>query len=254
MSALGELGALPILVVVSPWPGSAQAPHALVQADYVLAARRGSQGEAGPPVSTAWNGAGHAGRPVLMGEAFEGGEPGSGRGEDRPGASESTSARGAAPENSEGTVRDPSGARGGAGVFLEVDRRAFRMRVYTDGRLAAEFPVGVGRDNSTPLGEFTIANKIAKPAWYHRGETVPYGDPRNPLGESWMGFACDGVPMSYGIHPTNDPASIGAATGAGCVRLRPEDAASLFRLCPRGATVRICDEPTVGQVSGAASL
>ncbi|MCC6697960.1 MAG: L,D-transpeptidase [Candidatus Hydrogenedentes bacterium] len=256
VSALGEVGALPKLVELSPWPGLPHAPHALVRGDYVLAARRGSQGEAGPPVSTAQNGAGHAGRPVPLGEAFEGGEPGSGRGEDMPGTSESISARGVAPEDSEGAVGGPSGARdeAGAGVLVEVDRRAFRMRVYTEGRLAAEYPVGVGHDDSTPLGEFTIANKIAKPAWYHRGETVPYGDPRNPLGESWMGFACDGVPMSYGIHPTNEPASIGAATGAGCVRMRPEDAASLFRLCPRGAAVRICDGPAVGQVAGAASL
>lgn len=256
VSAIGDLGALPYQVAVSPWPGFAHVPDALVQGDYVLAARRGSQGEAGPPVSTAGNGAGHAGRPVPLGEAFEGGEPGSGRGEEMPGASESMSARGVAPENAEGAVGGPSGARGeaGAGVLVEVDRRAFRMRVYVDGRLAAEFPVGVGRDDSTPLGEFTIANKIAKPAWYHRGETVPYGDPRNPLGESWMGFACDGVPMSYGIHPTQDRDSIGAATGAGCVRMRPEDAARLFRLCPRGATVRICDGPAVGQVSSAALL
>jgi lipoprotein-anchoring transpeptidase ErfK/SrfK len=86
---------------------------------------------------------------------------------------------------------------------------------------------------------FTIHNKIRNPDWYNRGETVPHGDPRNPLGASWMGFAKDGTPLSYGIHPTNDLGAIGQPAGRGCVRLKPEHAEALFRLCPVGTTVTI---------------
>jgi lipoprotein-anchoring transpeptidase ErfK/SrfK len=124
-------------------------------------------------------------------------------------------------------------------VHLEVDSDAFEMTVYVDGDVLWRFPVGLGKDDSTPTGSFTIYNKIAQPDWYHRGETVPYGHSRNPLGESWMGLAANGNPLSYGIHPTNQPDSIGTASGAGCVRMNPEDAERLFRYCPIGATVRI---------------
>jgi lipoprotein-anchoring transpeptidase ErfK/SrfK len=113
------------------------------------------------------------------------------------------------------------------------------MNVFVDGALVWRFPVGLGRDGSTPSGHFAIHNKISRPDWYHRGDSVPYGDPRNPLGESWMGLAADGAPLSYGIHPTTEPDSIGGSKGAGCIRMRPEDAETLFRLCPIGATVRI---------------
>ncbi|MCL4690980.1 MAG: L,D-transpeptidase [Candidatus Hydrogenedentes bacterium] len=129
--------------------------------------------------------------------------------------------------------------REGSSVHLEVDRETFEMTVYVDGRRLWKFPVGLGKDGSTPSGEFTVHNKIAQPDWFHRGETVPYGHPRNPLGESWMGLASDGSALSYGIHPTNEPESIGTANGAGCIRMRPADAEKLFRFCPIGATVRI---------------
>ncbi|GMV91249.1 MAG: hypothetical protein AMXMBFR82_10270 [Candidatus Hydrogenedentota bacterium] len=128
---------------------------------------------------------------------------------------------------------------GGPPVHLEVDRDTFEMTVYVGGRSLWKFPVGLGKNGSTPSGEFTIHNKIARPDWYHRGESVPYGHPRNPLGESWMGFASNGTPLSYGIHPTEEAESIGAAHGAGCIRMRPADAEKLFRFCPIGATVRI---------------
>jgi len=124
-------------------------------------------------------------------------------------------------------------------VHLEVNRDTYELIVFVDGDPLWRFPVGLGRDGSTPSGDFTIHNKIAQPDWYHRGESVSYGDPQNPLGESWMGLARDGTPLSYGIHPTGEPDSIGGAKGAGCIRMRPEDAETLFRYCPLGATVHI---------------
>ncbi len=138
----------------------------------------------------------------------------------------------------DGTSEAPPGERGPS-VHLEVDRDTFEMTVYVDGRRLWKFPVGLGENGSTPSGEFAIHNKIAQPDWFHRGESVPYGHPRNPLGESWMGLASNGTPLSYGIHPTEEAESIGAAKGAGCIRMRPADAEKLFRFCPIGATVRI---------------
>lgn len=105
----------------------------------------------------------------------------------------------------------------------------------------AEFPVGLGRHNATPEGDFAIASKVMNPDWSDRGRIVKAGDPENPLGKRWMGLGAGERATSYGIHPTNQPDSIGADMSRGCIRMRPEDAETVFRLCPVGTLV--CIEP-----------
>ena len=124
-------------------------------------------------------------------------------------------------------------------IVLIVDRKDFTLTVVRDGRYAAQYPISIGANDSTPTGTFTIHNKIRNPDWYNRGETVPHGDPRNPLGGFWMGFAQDGKPLSYGIHATTDASLIGSPTGRGCVRLKAEHTDELFQSCDVGATVVI---------------
>ena len=58
-------------------------------------------------------------------------------------------------------------------------------------------------------------------------------DPKNPIGEYWMGI--DGVGDSaqykgFGIHGTIDPASIGQQKSMGCVRLADEDVKLMYEL------------------------
>jgi len=125
------------------------------------------------------------------------------------------------------------------GVVLDVDRNAHQMRVFVDGALLDEFWIGLGRDDSTPSGEFTIGNKLTNPDWFNDGDVVPAGDPENPIGRRWMGLARDGALTSYGIHPTTDVRSVGDNRSRGCIRVLPEDADTLFRLCPVGARVVI---------------
>jgi lipoprotein-anchoring transpeptidase ErfK/SrfK len=43
----------------------------------------------------------------------------------------------------------------------------------------------------------------------------------------------------YGIHGTDDPASIGHSASHGCVRLRNEDIETLYRMVPVGTPVFI---------------
>ena len=125
------------------------------------------------------------------------------------------------------------------GVVLVVSRADYLMAVYVDGTLAETFPVGLGRGGATPTGQFAIANKIRNPDWYNRGNVIPSGDPRNPLGNAWMGLGRDGRATSYGIHPTEAAESIGANESRGCVRMRPADADVLFGLCAVGTPVII---------------
>lgn len=124
-------------------------------------------------------------------------------------------------------------------VHLEIDQDAYTLTVYRNGKPFTRYPISLGANGSTPTGTFTIYNKIQNPDWYNRGESVPFGDPRNPLGASWMGFEKNGKALSYGIHPTNDVGAIGKPAGRGCIRLKPEHAEALFRMCPVGATVTV---------------
>ncbi len=84
------------------------------------------------------------------------------------------------------------------------------------------FPVGIGRMlTQTPSGEFTIINKQAHPG--------------GPFGAFWMGLS----KPHYGIHGTNDPASIGRLVSHGCVRMYNEDVLLLQSLVPVGTRVTI---------------
>ena len=125
-----------------------------------------------------------------------------------------------------------------------VDRGAFVLVVFRDGHPLREFPVGLGREGATPSGLFHIANKISNPDWYDGNRVVKGGDPANPLGRRWMGLGVGAVPTSYGIHATPQAQSIGRAMSRGCIRMRPGDAETLFRLCPVGTPVCIGESGT----------
>jgi lipoprotein-anchoring transpeptidase ErfK/SrfK len=110
------------------------------------------------------------------------------------------------------------------------------------------FPVGLGENNHTPTGLWTIKNKAASPAYYSpRGEgVIPAGDPKNPLGPFWLGLeGTDGDALgavSYGIHGTIDPSSIGKQASMGCIRLRNDDVTVLYRLLVEGKSkVKVVD-------------
>jgi lipoprotein-anchoring transpeptidase ErfK/SrfK len=126
-----------------------------------------------------------------------------------------------------------------SGVVLEVDRATHRMRLFMDGALQHSFAIGLGRDGTTPAGEFTVGNKLTDPDWYNGGDVVPAGAPENPLGRRWLGLARDGALSPYGIHATADLNSVGRNDSRGCIRVAPDDAETIFRLCPIGARVVI---------------
>ena len=84
------------------------------------------------------------------------------------------------------------------------------------------FPVGIGTMlTQTPEGEFTIINKQENPG--------------GPYGVLWMGLS----KPHYGIHGTNNPASIGKQVSLGCIRMFNEDVLELSRLVSVGTRVTI---------------
>jgi hypothetical protein len=125
-------------------------------------------------------------------------------------------------------------------VSLRVSKTRFRLWVLLGGVYIREFPVGIGKNDKTPEGEFVVETKIEKPVWYEpKGGKVPFGDPRNPLGTRWMGFKRTRLAAGYGIHGTSDPGTIGKAVSEGCIRMSNGDVEELFEWIPRGTKVVI---------------
>jgi lipoprotein-anchoring transpeptidase ErfK/SrfK len=118
-------------------------------------------------------------------------------------------------------------------VLVSIPDR--QLAVLEDGRVLKVFPVAVGAtDSPSPAGEFQIVNRLANPAYYHKGTVIPAG-PANPLGSRWMGLSLKG----YGIHGTNAPRSIGKAASHGCIRMAKRDLEQLFGMVRVGDTVVI---------------
>lgn len=116
-----------------------------------------------------------------------------------------------------------------------VDLRDFRLTIHAHGYYVRHYTIGIGADNSTPTGEFTVQNRLENPPYYPpEGGRVEADDPDNPLGERWLGIG-DG----YGIHGTIAPDSIGRAESRGCIRLREKDINEVFDLLAVGSTVLI---------------
>jgi lipoprotein-anchoring transpeptidase ErfK/SrfK len=115
-----------------------------------------------------------------------------------------------------------------------VDLSDYEITVHAHGYFVCRFPVGTGANNSTPIGKFTVEDKLVDPTYYGEDGVVAHDDPANPLGEHWISIG-----NSYGIHGTIDPDSIGRAESQGCVRLRNEDVAEVYDFLTVGSEVVI---------------
>jgi len=141
-------------------------------------------------------------------------------------------------------ISDPSRIRVGQKLKLVrgplhavVTKSEFRLDLYagppgaqSQWMYLCSFPVGLGESGSTPLGEFVVRSdsKLINPVWRNprTGEFFAAEDPKNPIGERWVGI--EGVGQyanleGYGIHGTIDPSSIGSEASMGCVRMNDDD-------------------------------
>lgn len=133
------------------------------------------------------------------------------------------------------SLRVPTGK-----LELRIHKRDFRLFALLDGAVFDVHPVGLGKNNSTPVGSFTITGKTKKPSWrMPDGRVVPYGHPEHTIGSRWMGFATPQGATSYGIHGTVDADSIGKSESEGCIRLLRDDVESIFELAPEGCPVTV---------------
>ena len=127
----------------------------------------------------------------------------------------------------------------------EIIRLVLRLKerqlyVYKGQKAIASYPVAIGRPEApTPTGEFRVLEMLENPSWQNplTGEVEAPGEDGS-LGTRWMGFA--NLPNGViGFHGTPNRASIGRAVSHGCVRMRNEDAESLFQQIVVGTVVSV---------------
>ncbi|MCK6257427.1 L,D-transpeptidase family protein [Fictibacillus sp. KIGAM418] len=121
----------------------------------------------------------------------------------------------------------PAGAAG-VSQFIIINKSKNELAYYENSRLNSVFKVATGREKSfTPEGKFKIVNKIVNRPYY--SGHIPGGDPRNPLGNRWLGLNARGTwGTTYAIHGNNNPNSIGTYASAGCIRMYNNEVQWLF--------------------------
>lgn len=125
--------------------------------------------------------------------------------------------------------------------FLIINKSTNELTLIDDNRVQTVISVATGkREELTPEGLFTVTVKAENP--YYRKKNIMGGDSKNPLGTRWIGFDAEGTDgRTYGIHGTNNPASIGHYVSEGCVRMQNEVIESIFQTVPLGTKVLITD-------------
>ncbi|MBU9714705.1 L,D-transpeptidase [Evansella tamaricis] len=123
--------------------------------------------------------------------------------------------------------------------YLIVNKRTNELAYIVSGEVKQTFDVATGKmDSLTPEGEYTITVKAVEP--YYRKDNIEGGSKDNPLGTRWIGFDAEGTDgRIYGIHGTNNPASVGQYLTSGCVRMNNGDVEILFEEVPLGMKVLI---------------
>lgn len=97
--------------------------------------------------------------------------------------------------------------------------------------------IKVGLGEKTPAGDFTLkpGSKQINPPWTNpvTGEKFAADNPKNPIGEHWIGIQGEGEASKYkgfGLHGTVEPDSIGQSKSMGCVRMLADDVALVYEL------------------------
>ncbi|MGE8203496.1 L,D-transpeptidase [Heyndrickxia sp. NPDC080065] len=105
---------------------------------------------------------------------------------------------------------------------IRVSTSKRQLTLLKDGKIVRSYPIGVGKMlTPTPKGSYRIINKQPNPG--------------GPFGVMWMGLSRP----HYGIHGTNNPASIGKIVSHGCIRMYNQDVLALSKIVPIGTIVKI---------------
>jgi lipoprotein-anchoring transpeptidase ErfK/SrfK len=105
---------------------------------------------------------------------------------------------------------------------IQISVSTKRLILKREGQVVKEYPIAVGKIvTATPVGDFVIVNREPNPG--------------GPFGVMWLSLS----KLHYGIHGTNNPASIGKAVSLGCIRMYNNDVLELASMVPNGTRVFI---------------
>ena len=105
---------------------------------------------------------------------------------------------------------------------IDINTTARTLTLLKNNNFFKVYPISIGKPSTpTPKGTFKIINKAINPG--------------GPFGARWLGLNKSG----YGIHGTNNPASIGKAVSNGCIRTFNENIIEISSLIPIGTPVSI---------------
>lgn len=123
--------------------------------------------------------------------------------------------------------------------LLIINKQNNSLAYYKDNKLQKIFRVATGKKAGyTPEGKFKIVTKIVNRPYY-KGK-IKGGDPRNPLGNRWMGLNARGTWGDvYAIHGNNNPNSIGKYVSNGCIRMYDQEVEWLYSQVPKNTPVII---------------
>ena len=130
---------------------------------------------------------------------------------------------------------------------VTVVKSDHEMHLYLQEVYVRTCRVALGTDNKTPTGKWVVTTRLRHPSWVDPRNGRRYGshDPDNPLGGYWIalkGIEGNAVGQrGYGIHGTNDEASIGTDASLGCVRLGKKDIEDVYAMLARGCIVTIIE-------------
>lgn len=132
--------------------------------------------------------------------------------------------------------------------YIIINKTYNKLAFYEDKKLVGVYPVATGRTKElTPEGKFKIAQKLVNRPYYKDG--IKGGDPKNPLGNRWLGIAVPGKSSAaswggeYAIHGNNNPSSIGKYVSSGCIRMYDEDVEGLYPRVLMNTPVYITSSP-----------
>ena len=138
-----------------------------------------------------------------------------------------------------GRIQIGDGLRIMTGTFkIYVSKTRNDLRVTLNDRFFKRYSVGTGEYAKTPVGTFTVKNRIVEPDWWRPdGQKIAYGHPDHLLGTRWLGLSI----KSYGIHGirADEVNSIGTQSSAGCIRMLNPEVEELFDFIPTGTEVII---------------
>lgn len=112
-------------------------------------------------------------------------------------------------------------------ITVLIDVSTNTLAIFQNDSMIKSYKIASGKSTTpSPIGTWTI---ISKDTW------------GGSFGGRWMGF---NVPWGqYGIHGTSSPNSIGWASSHGCIRMRNNDVAELYKIIPIGTKVIIAGSP-----------